>query len=186
MSAIRQISTSLTIAEYDALIASGAFGEGDHIELIRGEVIEMAPAGESHDESLSALLEVFQDILRHSDFRVRTQMGINFPGSSRPEPDFAIVRRGVANRRSNAVDVVLIVEVSESSHAFDRSVKYGLYASAGVPEYWIINLGKRQVEVFRNPDASSATYRTELVFRAGETMSCAAFSEILVEVARLL
>jgi Uma2 family endonuclease len=141
------------------------------VELIEGEIIEMAPFGDFHASVTHPLAVILEEAFGEG-FCARNQvpiaLGEDFKPSD-PQPDVAIVAgtwRDYAGRHPAAVDVKLIVEVADSSLRDDRGIKAKLYGSAGIPEYWIVNLVDRQIEVYREP--CEAGYRSVTKHRVGD------------------
>ena len=125
------------------------FGESK-VELIGGEILTVPPQSNWHANGIEALAEFFRRAFTANHW-VRVQMPLDLSPNSVPDPDVAVVAgpRAVHRRRENPSDAVLVAEVSESTLRDDRSRKMSLYAAARIPEYWIVNLVKRQVEVHR-------------------------------------
>ena len=150
-----------TRAEYEHLIDLGAFTTRDRLELIEGEILEKMPQNEPHEAGIMFCTEILGDIFR-AGYVVRAQLPLSLGANSVPEPDFAVVNgrsRDFVQRRPTSA--VLIVEVSDSSLAYDRTTKAKLYARAAVPEYWILNLNERILEVYRKPVGTEYTERTD-------------------------
>ena len=127
-----------------------------HVELLEGEIIEMAPIGPSH----AAITQPLTDLIAKAfgpGFSVRSQTPVALGderNASEPEPDVAVVAgswRDYLSRQPGPADIKLIVEIADSSLSYDRTIKAALYATAGIPEYWIVNLLERQLEVYREP-----------------------------------
>ena len=151
------MSTALQISlqEYDAMIADGAFAllPDRRIELIHGELRQMTPPGPTHEYVI--------DLLTRWSFRntnpakelVRIQQSVGLAHfDSVPQPDIAwVVEANYRKRRPQAVDVLLVIEVSDSSRRYDRETKAALYASAGIADYWIVDIQRECIEVRRNP-----------------------------------
>jgi Uma2 family endonuclease len=136
--------------EYERLVDLGVF-EGEPLELIGGQLIVAEPKGSPH----AAAVGMVGDALRAAlppGWVVRMQDPVSLDDESVPEPDVAVVPgRHVDYRHAHPARAALIVEVAESSLAFDRKQKGSLYARAGIAEYWIVNLEDRVVEVYRDP-----------------------------------
>jgi Uma2 family endonuclease len=136
--------------EYERLVDVGAF-EGEPLELIGGQLIVAEPKGSPH----AAAVGMAGDALRAAlapGWTVRLQDPLALDDESVPEPDVAVVRgRHADYRHAHPARAALIVEVAESSLAFDRTQKGSLYARAGIADYWIVNLEDRIVEVYRDP-----------------------------------
>jgi len=147
----------LSLAQYDRMIQGGVFDQGNRqrLEFIRGEIREMTPIGSMHEEVVDRLNEWSIRNLAEEKVRVRVQNSIGLVElESAPEPDLAWVdRRDYSAGRPTADDVLLIVEVAESSLAYDCGEKGDLYAAAGIKDYWVINLPDRSIEVRRDPDS---------------------------------
>lgn len=137
-----------TLAEFHRLGELGFFHEDDHIELINGEIIEMASKGTAHETCLRNLL---QELLKIVGDRatLQSQAPIALPPNSEPEPNFAILQNRDDNYLSShlkAADVFLVMEVSDSSLDYDQYVKIPLYAKAASADYWIFNLFDNHLE----------------------------------------
>jgi Uma2 family endonuclease len=144
---------SWTRLEYERLVDLGAFRPGERLELVGGALVVREPQGGPHATAVG----LAEDALREAfgaGWTVRAQSPIALDEDSEPEPDIAVVpgsRRD--HRRAHPSHPVLIVEVADSSLEFDRSEKAGLYARAGIADYWILNLGGQVLEVYREPVA---------------------------------
>lgn len=140
-----------TVEQYHRMIASGALTEDDRIELLDGWMVEKLPKGPAHEFAIGILREFFRAILAPG-WHVRSQAPVTF-SASEPEPDLTIVRGDLRDYRDHhpgPEDVGLVIEITDSSLKFDRR-KAQIYAAAGVPEYWIVNLEERTVEVRTGP-----------------------------------
>lgn len=143
-----------TVEQYHRMIASGALDEDDDVELIEGWVVRKMAKGPAH-AYVTGRLEDFLRAHVATGLHVRNQEPITL-SASEPEPDLCIARGGRERFRSahpGAADVVLVVEVADSSLATDR-VKARSYGAAGIPEYWLVNLPERCVEVHTSPSAA--------------------------------
>jgi Uma2 family endonuclease len=146
-----------TRIEYDRLIELGIFRPGDKVELLGGQLCVAEPQNSPHATAIcladEALKRAFAD-----DWSVRVQLPIALDEESEPEPDLAVVPGSPRDYTDNhPASLALVVEVADSSFELDRQYKGSLYARAGVPEYWIVNLRDRRLEIFREagPDASA-------------------------------
>src|SRR6266571_5171323 len=143
--------------EYEKLVDFGMF-QRDPVELIGGQLIVAEPQGSYHATAVGAADDALRAVLPPG-WIVRAQMPLALDEESAPEPDLVVVRGSRADyRESHPARPALAVEVSDSSLAFDREHKGSLYARAGVPDYWIVNLVDRLLEVYRDPrpDPSAA------------------------------
>jgi len=163
-----------TVEEYHRLPPLGEAGAA-RTELLDGWVIDMPPIGPTH----SSMVEDSGDVVRPLlpiGWRLRLQQPVSFP-TSEPQPDLAVVKgkRGdYRKRHPGPQEIGLLVEVSDTTLAFDRAFRAVLYAAANVPYYWIINVIDRQLEVHRDPrpaaDGQAAYYAVREVLRAGDTV----------------
>ena len=165
-------SLHLTLAEYDQMVRVGAFDAIPRkIELIRGELTEMNPAGPIHDDLITYLNNWS---FRNSDpakTLITSQTGLDLPEQeSRPEPDIMWIRADrYRNGHPQAADVQLAIEVSYSSLAYDLETKRRLYAEAGIREYWIVDSQANCIHVHREPHGDD--YRTRFVRTAEHNLS---------------
>jgi len=147
--------TNLTVTEYDQMIATGLFEprERHRLELIRGELRNMSPIGSEHEAVVDFLAEWSIRNLPQGKVWVRVQNSIALPTlDSAPEPDVVwVARHDYSHGRPTAEDVLLIVEVAESSLRFDLGEKAEMYAEAGIEDYWVVDLRNRSIIVHRKP-----------------------------------
>lgn len=137
-------------AEYDRLVDLGVF-ERDPVELIGGHLIVAEPQNSPHATAVGAADDALRAVLPPG-FIVRAQMPLALDDDSAPEPDLTVVPgRRADYRGGHPARAVLVVEVADSSLAFDRHAKGSLYARGGIAEYWIVNLIDRVLEVYRDP-----------------------------------
>lgn len=171
---------------YHQMIESGIFGEDERIELIEGGLVTMSPIGAEHSGIVDQLSEILVDQLARRAV-VKVQGPIQLDDHSEPEPDVVLSKpRRDYYKRSlpQPADVLLVIEVADSSLAYDRTVKMPLYAQAGIAEAWIVNLIDRWIEVYRDP--SPAGYTTMLKILPGRTITPQAFADVIVVVDDLL
>ena len=145
-----------TRVEYDKLIETGFLGPGDKIELLGGQLCVSEPQNNPHATAISLGLEAIRHALAPG-WHVRVQLPIALDDESEPEPDLAVVSGGPRDYADHPSRPALVVEVADSSPALDREHKGSLYARARLPEYWIVNLVDRVLEVHREsgPDAGA-------------------------------
>lgn len=148
-----------TRAEYDRLIELGVFGPGDPVELLGGELIVAEPQGSVHFTAVCLTEEALR-VAFGAGWTIRSQGPVALDDESEPEPDIAVVPGGIRDySREHPARPVLVVEVAESSLRLDRQRKAGLYARAGLDDYWIVNLVESVLEIYRQPVAEpSAAY----------------------------
>jgi len=142
-------------AEYDRLIARGVFDQDDRLELLDGLMVVKEPQGSWHAATVAHIQGVLQRAFGHR-YTVRSHAPIALDDMSEPEPDLAVVTGQPRDYlREHPTHPVLIVEVAESSLAKDRVRKSGLYARAGIAEYWIVNAVDLVLEVYRQPQRAA-------------------------------
>jgi Uma2 family endonuclease len=158
----------LTVDQFLRMIDVGIFRERDHVELLGGILVRKMTKNDPHDFAI----ETLGDILRRlpsGGLRVREEKSVVLGAHWRPEPDIAVVRahrEGGRIQAPAAADLLMLVEVADSSYTTDRGLKWRRYAASGVPVYWIVNIPGRRVEVYSAPDGSgaAAVYRDERSF----------------------
>ena len=175
----------ITVDEYHRMIAAGILGEDEHVQLIAGTLVAMTPQGGPYARVIQRLNRLLVRAVG-DDLVVRPQLPLTLVDDSEPEPDLAVVRaRDAESGERHPRTALLVVEVAGESLPLDRQAKAVLYARAGIPEYWIVNLGEATVEVRREPDPASGTYRTRTVARGGETLIAGTAPGLAVAVADL-
>lgn len=169
-------------AEYEEMHRTGILTEQDRVELIFGEIVRKMVAGDPHIGCINRLNEFFVQALAGAGL-VSVQNAIEF-SDSYPEPDLAILKPSpdyYSSHKAGPADAFLIVEVADASLAFDRNVKGPLYASEGVPEYWIVNLNERCLEVGRLPQPDG-TYADRRILKPGDIADIALLPSIRLPV----
>lgn len=175
----------VSVAEYDRMIAAGQLTENDRVELIRGEIVEKMPIGPTHSGCVKWFVNILPGLLGGA-----ATMSAQDPvrlDDSEPEPDISVLRPrpdGYRSRHPRADDVLLIVEVADSSLEFDRDVKGPLYAENGVREYWIVNLADECIELHRDPQ--DGVYRDVRSAGRDETVGILAFPQVELRVDDIL
>jgi Uma2 family endonuclease len=176
----------ITVAEYHEMGEAGILHEDDRVELIDGELVAMAPIGSEHNGTVGWLTRSLVRAVGDRAF-VLVQGSIRLDEQTEPQPDFSVLRpRADSYRKALAMpaDVLLLIEIADSSLRFDRSVKRPLYARAGIPEYWIVNLTDGQVEIFRDPQ--NADYASVAPAGRGEVIEPALLPGVAIPVSDLL
>lgn len=176
-----EVIRPLRRVEYDRLVALGVF-QDERIELLDGALYEMSPIGIPHNFAVQELNELLVMAL-HGRAKVRPQMSFAASELSEPEPDLTITPL-VSWNSEQANQALLIIEVAESSLSIDRGRKRRLYANCGVPEYWIVNLPERCIEVYTRPEANGYT-RIEK-YEPGQAIRLGAFSDVEVRVSDVM
>ena len=179
-----------TSAQYEQLAELGFF-EGRRVELIDGEVIEMAAMGDRHWLALALVPEALRSVFS-SGYFLNVQAPIRISEQHEPEPDVAVFTGNARDYAGRIPDsAVLVVEISLSTLDFDRGNKANLYASANIAEYWILNLQENQLEVYRRPEAWPEVpfgwrYRNRSLYRSTDTVSPLAVPNASIHVGDLL
>ncbi len=172
----------ITVDEYYRMAEEGILKRDDRVELIEGEIIPMVPIGSAHASSVYRLIHLFT---KHIGDRaiVGAQNPVRLSNITEPQPDFAILKmRSDFYRDSHPSprDVLLIIEVAQSSTLYDRDKKKPIYARHGIPEYWIVDLNQNLIEIYR--DARDGQYQQKEIRYKNETVSPEAFPEIELKV----
>ncbi|MGI8554167.1 MAG: Uma2 family endonuclease [Dehalococcoidia bacterium] len=174
------------VEEYERMGETGILHEEERVELLDGEILQMAAMGSRHAGCVEFLVEWFIARLAGRVI-VRVQNPVRLRPRSQPEPDLALLRPRADRYRSahpGPEDVYLIIEVAESSLAYDRDRKLPRYAKAGIPEVWIVDLIGERVSLYRAPHADR--YQQISVAERGGTLTPEAFPELSLPVAELL
>lgn len=154
-----------TVDDYYAMVPAGIIAARDRIELIDGKILDMAPIGMGHSGTTMHLTTRSAKLLVAGDVLVSVQGPLRLDNYSDPQPDLMLLRlRADGYRRSHPgpADVLLLIEVAESSLAYDRGPKLALYARHAVPEVWIVDLAGRVLEVCNEPADDGYRSRTRL------------------------
>ena len=163
-----------TVDEYHRMIEAGVFAGDERFELLEGWIVPKVSRNPPHDASLDRTQEELRRRLPQG-WRVRIQSAVT-TADSEPEPDIAVVRgeaRTYSKRHPGPADIAFIIEIAESSLLQDRRNKARIYAAAGIPIYWILNLAVSLVEVYTDPTGPSGApaYRAHRDFRADEEIA---------------
>ncbi len=156
--------------EYDKMIEAGVFSPDERVELVEGDIIQMTAQNARHATAVRAAEEALRLAYRQG-YDVRTQLPLAIGPDSEPEPDVAVVRghwREYVN--AHPTTALLVVEVADSSLDLDRRRKARVYAQASIPEYWIVNLADRVLEVHRDPRADVG-YQSQQCLGADQAIS---------------
>ncbi|MCC3415330.1 MULTISPECIES: Uma2 family endonuclease [unclassified Microcoleus] len=174
-----------SIAEYDRLAELGFFESDNRFELIRGEIIKMAAKGRLHSVCNTLLVEELIILLARRA-RVRVQEPIILSDDSEPEPDVVIARRSdnYVSSHPLAADILLVIEVSDSTLKYDRRTKLSLYAESGISDYWIFNLVEPQLEMYSEPyqkQTGGFDYRVKRVVLPNEVVVIPGFPDLSLD-----
>jgi len=181
MSSLSPEIRPLRRAEYDKLVELGVF-EDERIELLEGQLVQMSPIGPPHTGAVQELnMLLVPPLVGRAIVRIQSPFAAH--DTSEPEPDVTIVPTGDYHREHPS-EACLIIEVAQSSLRLDRGQKQRIYAQAGVPEYWIVNVTDRCIEVYTEPGHEG--YASCQVIAHEGSIAPRAFPDVVVEVRRIL
>ncbi|MBW4557466.1 MAG: Uma2 family endonuclease [Trichormus sp. ATA11-4-KO1] len=179
-----------TLNEYHRLTELGFFHEDDHIELINGEIIQMVSKGKVHETCLRNLLRELPKLVGDRA-TLQSQAPITLPPNSEPEPDFAIVKNRDDNYLSShpvSVDILLVMEVADSSLAYDQDIKIPLYAQADISNYWIFNLFDHHLECYSEPyldNQGKYGYLNKRIVLSNQLIALPCFPDLSLDLSRV-
>ena len=184
---VRQlVRRRFTVAEYDRMIEAGILGKYDRVELLEGDILEMAPIGSPHAGHVKRLNRLFS--MQAADrFIVAVQDPVRIGEYSEPQPDVSILRARAdfyTESHPGPGDVLLLVEVADTSLEYDRGVKVPAYANGSIPEVWLVDMAAGVVEVYRDP--VSGSYTSVEVLSAGSQVSPQALPDIAIRVSDIV
>lgn len=173
------------IDEYHWMVRCGIIREEERVELINGEIIEMAAIGSNHAWCVNRLNRMLVLGLGERAY-VAVQNSVILTDHTEPEPDFAVLRPEAAERHETPRprDIFFVIEVADSSLHHDRHIKLPLYAAAGIAEVWIVDLRARRVEVYREPGADG--YGSKTVVEPDAAVSPLAFPDLRLSCSEIL
>jgi Uma2 family endonuclease len=174
-----------TVAEYHRMADAGILGEDDRVELIAGEVIAMSPIGTRHAACVDRLNMA---LTRHAAANaiVRVQSPIQLDDYSEPQPDLALLRLRddfYANAHPLPTDVLLLIEVADSSLQYDRATKLPLYAQSAIPEVWLVSVPDERIERYTQP--VSGIYQMIQIVQRGQDVVSTALPGLVVAADRV-
>jgi Uma2 family endonuclease len=184
--AVQLLRRRFTVEEYHQMAEAGVLSEDERVELIDGEIIEMAAIGSRHAAGVKRLNHLFSQRLGARAL-ISVQDPIQLSASSEPQPDVALLRPQAdfyAQGHPQPTDVFLVVEVADTSVGFDRDLKAPLYAQAGIPEMWLANLTDDYVDVYRHPHPSG--YQDVQRVQRGQRLTPEAFPDVELAVDDIL
>jgi Uma2 family endonuclease len=169
--------------EYARLTAAGILAEDERVELLEGEIVAMAPIGSRHAACVNRLTLLFSPLSNSKTVIVAVQNPIRLDDFTEPQPDLSIAHYRedfYAEGHPTPPDILLLVEVSDSTEDYDRSVKLPMYARAGIRETWLIDLPQNRLEAYRQPTPEG--YREMRWYSSGETLSPEALPELILSI----
>jgi Uma2 family endonuclease len=174
-----------SVEEYHQMIALGILAPENRVELLNGQIIDMPPQDPIHSTGICLLEELLRPPLQHQT-AIRVQMPVTLSRSV-PNPDLAIARgtiRDYSTRHPSGEDILLLVEVSNTTLNIDLQTKASIYAEAGIPEYWVLSVRDRLLHVFRQPVEGSYTEQFQVSER--DLVIPVNFPDLSFEVAQML
>lgn len=175
---------TFTAAEYERMIETGILSEDEQIELIGGEMYYMSPIGVHHAYAVRTLTNLLVKQIGHIAI-IDVQNPIRLDDNSMPLPDIAVLRpRNYSSALPTPADVLLVIEVADSSLAYDRGTKFPRYAAASIPEAWLIDLSAGIVE--RHSEPRDGLYRQITLARTGDTLASTILPDLTIPVDAVL
>lgn len=163
-----------TVDAYDKAVDAGVFGPDDKVELLEGEVCTIAAMLPGHAAAVDLLRDLVTRQLDPALWAVGSQTPVRVDGRSEPEPDLWVAkgnRKTYLHRHPGPQDLVLLVEVADTSLGRDRNVKIPSYAGVGVPYAWLVSLGEQTITAYSAPVPAERRYDHASVFRGSETVT---------------
>jgi Uma2 family endonuclease len=176
-----------TVHEFDCMAEAAIFDENERVELIDGAIIRMNPIGDRHATAVEKLTNLLAPLMASGVASLNVHNPVALGRFSEPYPDLALLYPPPGGRRHGrptVADVILLIEVSDTTLGYDRTTKVPLYARAGVPEMWIVDVGGEHVFVYRAPSVDG--YAETQTLRRGERVSPQAFPELVLSVNEIL
>ncbi len=166
---------------------AGILSEDDRVELIEGEIVEMSPIGSRRAACIDRIVNFLLNRFAGKTAIVRVQSPIRLDDFSEPQPDISLLlprEDFYAGEHPKSADVLLLIEVADTSVEYDRTVKTSLYARANIPEVWLINLKKSEIEVYTKP--ADGSYQTIRIFKTGESFASRILPDLMLDVDSLI
>jgi len=185
--AAQLVTHRFTVQDYHRMAEAGILREDDRVELLAGEIVEMPPISPGHAGGVKRLTNSFLPLQAERKVIISVQDPIRLGEHSEPQPDLALLKPRsdfYARNHPGPEDVLLLVEVTDSSASYDREVKVPLYARFGIAETWLLALESGVIEVYRAPGPEG--YRQVRILGRGERLSPQAFPELILTVDELL
>ncbi len=184
--AVQLIRYRFTVADYHRMVEAGILTEENRVELLDGEIVEMAPIGSRHAACVNRLTQLLAEQVGRRAI-VSIQNPIPLGEHSEPQTDLALLKPRpdfYAQSHPGPEDVLLVAEVTEASAEYDRKVKVPLYSKFGVPEVWLVDLQGKKIEVYRHP--SSEGYRELSAVQPGESLAPLALPDLVLSAEAVL
>lgn len=172
-----------TVDEYHRMAEVGILSEDERVELLEGDVVEMSPVGDRHVEAVNRCADGFAVLLVARRARLSTQNPVRLGRHNEPQPDVALLPPAVLGA-PRLGEVLLAIEVADSSVDDDRATKVPMYARAGIPETWLLNVHDGALEVYREPGPGG--YARTYTLRPDQQVAPEAFPDVVLRVTDLL
>lgn len=183
---VELLRRQFTVKEYNRMIEAGILTKYDRVELIKGEIIQMAAIGRRHAACVNRLAELF--ILRLGQaVTVGVQNPVELNDNSEPQPDLALLRRRddfYEAGHPQPSDVLLLVEVADTTIEFDREIKIPLYANSNISEVWLVDINQCLIEIYREPSPNG--YQNIKELQSGQIIAMQAFPSVNFTVEEVL
>lgn len=183
---VQLLTRKFSTSQYHQMIETGILTASDRVELIQGEIVEMAAIGRRHASCVNRLVRLWTQHLGDHVI-VSPQNPIELSDRSEPQPDIALLHPRedfYESRHPQPHEIFLIIEVADTTLESDREIKIPLYAEAQIVEVWLVNLNEQCVEVYRHPQSNE--YTSVQILRRGDYLSILAFPDIAIAVDKLL
>jgi Uma2 family endonuclease len=175
-----------TVEDYSRMIEAGILQPEDKVELIEGQIVQMAAKGTAHEATVTRTARVLRNSLGERVL-IRTEAPIQLDNRSEPEPDVAAVRvdsLDYADHHPTPEEIYLVIEVADTTLAKDCGSKARAYAGAGIADYWVLDVNDRRLHVFR--EASQTGYQSEVVLGEDATVEPLSFPSLSLPVNQML
>jgi Uma2 family endonuclease len=183
---ITRTAHRFTVDEYYKMAETGVIKPDARVELLDGQIIDMAPIGPFHGGTVKTLNQLFARAAK-GRFLISIQDPVRLSEHSEPQPDLMLLKPSIDNyttRHPGPEDVFLLIEVADTTLQFDRGEKIPAYGAAGISEVWLVNLPEQKIEVYG--EAHFTGYSSKTILQPGETTSPQAFPDVAVDVTVLL
>jgi Uma2 family endonuclease len=167
---VQRARRPITVDEYYRMAEVGILTENDNVELIHGDIIKMSPIGSKHAALVNRLNKILNESLSGKAI-ISIQNPVRINDLNVPEPDITILKYAddfYINKHPEPEDIYLVIEVSDTTLAYDKEIKLPLYASAGIPEFWLVNIERNEIEVHQSPAAD--VYKSITIHRSGDNI----------------
>jgi Uma2 family endonuclease len=173
-----------TADEYHRLGEAGILHEDDPVELLNGDLVVREPVGGEHRTLVDSLNIFFANRIGQDRYRIGIQNPISLDPHSEPQPDVALYAASVRGRHPRPDEIFLLVEVADTSFAYDRGPKLEAYARVGIREVWIIDIVRRRVCMYRSPE--QGRYQSILEAKGDDALTVEVFPDITFSVSAIL